>query len=179
MRCVGCSRARGGRSGPEQPFTTDGPPVRAVGGDGGAPRVPVQPAFELFEVTADVGITARGPTVEDAFAQAARGMYAVMVELSGVRERESREVSVEAEDLEHLLERWLLELLFLTESERLLFGRFEVSLNDGCSLRGIAYGEVIDPKWHLLGPEVKAITRHQLAVRKIDGGCEVTVIFDI
>jgi SHS2 domain-containing protein len=141
--------------------------------------VPVQPGFELLEVTADVGVTARGATVEDAFAQAARGMYAVMVELSRVRERESREVAVGAEDLEHLLERWLLELLFLTESERLLFSRFEVSVHDGPTLRGIAYGETIDPERHLLGPEVKAITRHQLAVRRIDGGCEVTVIFDI
>jgi SHS2 domain-containing protein len=141
--------------------------------------MPVEPGFELFEVTADVGVTACGPTLAETFAQAARGMYAVMVELDGVRERESREVGVRADGLELLLERWLLELLFLTESERVLFSRFEVALDGERELRGTAYGEPIDLERHELGAEVKAVTRHQLAVRPVDGGYEARVIFDI
>ena len=145
----------------------------------GETDAPLVPGFELFEVTADVGVVARGPTPESAFAEAARGMYAVMVELDGVRERASRVVEVSGADFEHLLERWLLELLFLTESEGMLFSRFEVSLGADGSLRGIAYGEPIDAERHALGPEVKAVTRHQLAVHPVAGGYEARVVFDI
>jgi SHS2 domain-containing protein len=140
---------------------------------------PLVPGFDLFEVTADVGVAARGPTLGETFAQAARGMYAVMVDLEGVRERESRRLEAAAADLDHLLERWLLELLFLTESEGLLFSRFDVSIEGEGALSGIAYGEPIDPDRHELGAEVKAVTRHQLAVRAIDGGFEARVVFDI
>ncbi|MEX2229358.1 MAG: archease [Dehalococcoidia bacterium] len=140
---------------------------------------PLEPGFELFEVTADVGVVARGPTPEAALAEAARGMYAVMVELDGVRNRESRVVELRADDLEHLLERWLLELLFLTESEDMLFSRFEVTLGEAGALRATAYGEPIDVERHVLGPEVKAITRHQLGVRPVAGGYEARVVFDI
>jgi SHS2 domain-containing protein len=141
--------------------------------------MPVAPGFELFEVTADVGVLARGPTLPEAFAQAALGMYAVMVEPGSVEEHDSRAVEVRGTDLEHLLERWLLELLFLTESEGLLFSRFEVALADGDTLRGTAHGEPIDTARHALGAEVKAVTRHQLTVRAVDGGYEARVIFDI
>jgi SHS2 domain-containing protein len=137
------------------------------------------PGFELFEVTADVGVAARAPTLAETFAEAARGMYAVMVELDGVRERESRTVEVSADDLEHLLERWLLELLFVTESEGLLFSRFDVSIEGERAVRATAHGEPIDRDRHELGAEVKAVTRHQLAVRAVDGGYEARVVFDI
>lgn len=141
--------------------------------------MPVTPGFELFEVTADVGVAARGPTLADAFAQAARGMYSLMVDLESVREQGSRELEVSAQDLEHLIERWLLELLFLTESERLLFSRFDVTLDAEDTLRATVHGEPIDLERHELGTEVKAVTRHELAVRAIEGGYEARVIFDI
>lgn len=141
--------------------------------------MPLTPGFELFEVTADVGVDARGRTLEETFEQAAAGMYAVMVEPGSVGERESRVVEVRGEDAEHLLERWLLELLFLTEVEGLLFSRFEVTRARAGLLRGTAYGESIDAARHALGPAVKAVTRHQLAVRAVDGGYEARVVFDI
>jgi len=141
--------------------------------------VTVEAAFELFEITADVGVSARGSTLAAAFEQAARGMYAVMVELDGVEERESRTVELDAAPAERQLERWLLELLFLTESEDLLFSRFEVVIEESGALRGVAYGERLDRARHELGPEVKAVTRHLLAVRALDGGFEVRVVFDI
>lgn len=140
---------------------------------------PLEPAFELFEVTADVGVVARGPTPEAVLAEAARGMYAVMVELDGVREHESRVVDVRAADLDHLLERWLLELLFVTESEGLLFSRFDVTLGGDGTLHATVHGEPIDAERHALGPEVKAVTRHQLAFGPVPGGYEARVIFDI
>lgn len=39
-----------------------------------------QPGFEMFEVTADVGVLAWGDSLEEPFANAASGLFALMVE---------------------------------------------------------------------------------------------------
>ncbi len=137
-----------------------------------------RPPFEIWEHTADAGVIARGATLEEAFANAAAGMYALMVDLSGVQERETREVAVEGDEPERLLVNWLLELLFLTDVENLVFRRFDVTIEDG-RLRGRAYGEPLDPERHTLGSAVKAVTRHGLEIAREDGGYRVRVLFDL
>jgi len=136
------------------------------------------PPFEILEHTADAGIVARGATLAEAFAHAAEGMYALMVDLEGVRESESRDVSVEAKDVTNLLTNWLLELLFLTETEGLLFRRFDVEIA-GTTLTGRAHGEHLDLSRHLLGGVVKGVTRHLLEITQEDGAHRVTVLFDM
>jgi len=139
----------------------------------------VERGYELIEHTADVGVVGRGPTLAAAFAAAAEGMYAVMVDLADVREREQRPVQVNGEDLGQLLTHWLVDLIFLTQSEGLLFSRFEVAMDGERALRATAYGERLDLARHALGAEVKAVTRHRLSVMPVEGGYETRVIFDI
>jgi SHS2 domain-containing protein len=136
------------------------------------------PPFEILEHTADAGIIARGATPAEAFAHAAQGMYALMVDLEDVRETDSREVRVEAKDLPSLLTSWLLELLFLTETQGLVFRAFDVEIN-GMVLRARARGERVDPGRHKLGGVVKGVTRHLLDVTEEDGACRVSVLFDM
>ena len=137
-----------------------------------------RPPFEIWEHTADAGVVARGATLADAFAHAAEGMYALMVDLSQVEEREARDISVEGDDPEHLLVNWLLELLFLTDVEGLVFRRFEVEI-EGDRLRARAYGEPLDPARHAPAAAVKAVTRHGLEISRENGAYRVRVLFDI
>ena len=144
----------------------------------------MEAGFEVVEHTADVRVIAVAPTLAELFEQAARGLYAVMAPLEEITERESRTIEAGAATPERLLVTWLLELLFLTESEGLLFSRFAVELTrgrptEGVSLRATAWGEPIDPRRHELGPEVKAVTRHQLKVTEFGGGYRVAIVFDI
>lgn len=120
--------------------------------------------FRLVEHTADVGVEAWGDDLAEAFAEAARGMTSVMVDLDAVEERERRRVAVSADDREDLLVRWLNELVFLFDTERLVFRRFEVQrLTDG-ELVADAWGERLDPARHVPGTLVKAATFHGLSV---------------
>jgi SHS2 domain-containing protein len=137
------------------------------------------PRYEPLEHTAEEGVIARGATLAEAFANAAEGMYALMFELEDIVERERREVQLEDDSTEALLLGWLLELLFLTETEGFAFRRFEVELPDG-RLRGRAWGERFDPERHRshhVG--VKAVTRYMLEIAREDGGYRVQVLFDI
>ena len=138
------------------------------------------PRYEPLEHTAEAGIIARGTTLAEAFANAAEGMYALMLELDGVEEREQRELALEDENLEALLVDWLLELLFLTETEGLVFRRFAVDELSERRLRGRAWGERFDPERHRShNVMVKAVTHYLLEIGREDGGYRVQVLFDI
>jgi len=143
--------------------------------------LPDRPRYEPLEHTAEAGVVARGATLAEAFANAAEGMYALQLELDRVEEREQRDVTVEAADREELLIDWLLELVYLTETERLVFRRFHVDELTDTRLHARAWGEPFDEARHRTqGAAVKAIARHLLEIApEEEGGWRVQVLFDI
>jgi SHS2 domain-containing protein len=135
--------------------------------------------FEIFEHTADLGLRVRGATLEELFAEAARGLFSlIVVNRDDVLPVEERQIEVAGEENDLLLFDWLNELLFAFESEGLLFGEFEIKISDG-RLSAIARGEPIDPNRHELDHEVKAITYHELKVVQTESGWLAEVIADI
>ena len=72
----------------------------------------------------------------------------------------------------------LQELLYIFETEGLIFGQFQVKLHES-SLEATAWGEPFDPNVHTMKTEIKAVTYHQLEVVKTDHGWQAQVIFDI
>ena len=139
-----------------------------------------RPRYESLEHTSEAGIIARGATLAEAFANIAEGMYDLMLELDGVEERESREIALEDQNSEALLVDWLLELLFLTETEGLVFRRFAVDELSETRLRARVWGERFDPERHRShNVVVKAVTHYMLEIGREDGGYRVQVLFDI
>ena len=136
------------------------------------------PRFEIIDHTADIGIAAYGSDLAEAFANLAYGMFSLMADLDQVREELSRDIDVQAADQEALLVAWLNELLFLSDVDRAIFCRFEISSLGEDRLRAKAYGERIDASRHQLKTSVKAATYHLLEVEKEDG-FRVQVILDI
>lgn len=132
--------------------------------------------YEELDHTADVGIRAHGATLDELFAAAAAGMFSLVADLRKVRAVGEVEVRVKADDLEALMVRWLSELLFLHETQRLLLKEFDVRI-DGMCLEARARGETIDKKRHELKLNIKAVTYHRLRVDRKAGLAEV--IFDI
>ncbi len=139
-----------------------------------------QPRYEPFEHTSEAGIIARGITLAEAFANTAEGMYSLMLELDGIEEQVERKVALEGDTHEALLIDWLLELVFLTETEDLVFRRFAVDELTDRRLRARAWGERFDPERHdSHNVMVKAVTHHLLEIEREDGGYRVQVLFDI
>lgn len=132
--------------------------------------------WEEIEHTADVGIRAFGTTPGELFANAAEGMFSLVADLEGVRPVGEVEVRGSADDLPSLLVKWLSDLLYLHETEHLLFRSFDVRV-EGTSLQGRARGEAIDKKRHELKLAIKAVTYHRLSVDLERGVAEI--IFDI
>jgi len=133
--------------------------------------------FRLIEHTADMGLVAYGKSLAEAFANAAYGLFSLIIEPNKVKEKESRKVTVQAQDMESLLFSWINELIYIFEVERLLFKSFDITEFTGRSLEATCWGEKYDPSRHQLKTGVKSATYHML---KVDGEKNrVQVIFDV
>ena len=147
-----------------------------MSGAGGSQR---KPTFEILEHPADVGFLAYGETREELFQNAAAAMLALGCETAAIEERERREVTAEGEDVEALLYAWLAEILAVADAEGLVFRRAEVTeLNEG-RVHGVAYGEKFDRSRHNAGTYIKAVTFHQLEVRRTGQGWKARVFLDV
>lgn len=124
-----------------------------------------------------MGLVAYGKSLAEAFANAAYGLFSLIVEPNKVKEKESRKVTVQAQDAEGLLFNWINELIYIFEVERLLFKSFDITEFTGLSLEATCWGEKYDPSRHQLRTGVKSATYHML---KVDGEKNrVQVIFDV
>ena len=135
--------------------------------------------YEFIEHTADLGFKAYGASIEELFVNAAEGLFDVLVSPKSIEEREERVIEVEAEALDELMVSWLAELLYVYDTEKLVFKRFEVKRLKGNQVEAIARGEVLDPARHEIKTGVKAVTYHQLYLKETGGRWEARVIFDI
>ena len=135
--------------------------------------------FELIDHTADIGVIAYGADIAQAFANAGRALFSLITETDTLSERTFRDIEVEASDEAGLLVAWLNELIFIFDTEHLLFKRFEVTLPAGERLRARGYGEPVDKTRHSLKTGVKAATYHLLSVERDKDACKVRVIFDV
>ena len=135
--------------------------------------------YETFEHTADLGLRVRADDLNALFADAARGLFSMIVpDLDSVRPSESVSIAVEGDVSDLLLFDWLNELLYTYEVRRLLLCQFEVEFGTS-GLVATAKGEPIDPARHALDHEVKAITYHGLKLEQQDGRWLAEVIVDI
>jgi SHS2 domain-containing protein len=134
---------------------------------------------ETFDHTADLGLRIRAADLNGLFAESAEALFAAIVEdLGTVQARQEVEIRVSGDERDYLLFDWLKELLYRFDSEHLLFGRFEVQVDEH-GLKGSAWGEPLDRARHTLLHEVKAITYHGLRVEQTDTGWLAEVIVDI
>ncbi len=125
--------------------------------------------WELFSHPADIGIRGFGPTREEAFAQAAIALTAVITDPEKVEPRDAVEIVCREEDDELLFMSWLSSLLYEMGTRGMLFGRFEIAPIEG-GLRARAWGEPVDVEKHEPAVEVKAATYAGLKVEKDRNG---------
>lgn len=135
--------------------------------------------FEQFDHTADVGIHAYGSTLAELFENAAFGMFSLVADLDTVTPGMDREIEIESNSLENLLLDWLRELLFLHETQDLIFTDFSVNEISTASLRATARGGALERARTETLREIKAVTYHGLKIQKHEKGWYATILFDI
>jgi tRNA nucleotidyltransferase (CCA-adding enzyme) len=135
--------------------------------------------WEHFPHDADIGVRGIGPSKEEAFAQAALALTAVITNPDTVAQTECVEIDCEAPDDELLFVDWLNALVYEMATRHMLFSRFEVRLDDG-HLQATVWGEAIDIAKHEPAVEVKGATYTDLRVTyEPDGSWLAQCVVDV
>ncbi len=133
--------------------------------------------FKLIEHTADIGLIAYGQDLAEAFSNSAYGLFSIMTDLRRVRKVESRVIELQERSPEDLLFSWLNHLIYLFDTEQMLFKRCDVQEFDELKIKSVCSGERVDRSRHDIKLGVKAATYHMLKVDR--GKNQVQVIFDV
>ena len=135
-----------------------------------------KPASGYREIahTADWELEIWAPDLPELLEQSALGMY----HLTGIKPsselHSAHKITLQFDEPETLLVEFLNELLYLIESENLVFDHFDLRIEAGnlhAALSGV--------KVNSLDKEIKAATYHQLAIRETDQGLLARIVFDV
>ena len=138
--------------------------------------------FKILDHTADIGLIVYGEDLKSLFENAAAGFFHLITDLRKVKVRTTRPIRIEPypeENLERLMVDWLGELLYLHDTESLLFRRFSLEYVGKEGLKGTVGGEIFREESHIIKTEVKAVTYHRIKVEQGEGRWEAQVIFDL
>lgn len=136
--------------------------------------------FEEIPHTADWSFRAFGKDLRELFENAAFAMFS----LEGMREtfrardasrERARKIEVNGIDYESLIVNWLTELLWLQESNRETYHRFEIDSLSQTELRAQVFGA----PYETLDKIIKAVTYHNLKIEQTSEGWQVTVVVDV
>ena len=144
--------------------------------------MPIAAGFTELEHTADVGFRAYAPSLPGLFYQAARALLHVLFLRPPRRGKSTLTFTVEAEDPETLLVRFLNELLYQIQTR----GRVPAGLylhlekaGEGCRLTARMRYAPFDPEAYGFLGEVKSATFHGLKVEKTEAGYAASVVLDV
>ena len=151
----------------------------ANSGAGARDPAPAAPHWELFAHQADMGVRGIGPSPEQAFEQAALALTAVVVDPHQVHDRESVLIRCESPQEDLLLVDWLNAIIYEMATRRMLFGRYEVRIEEHV-LQGTAWGERVDVARHEPAVEIKGASLTELRVgRREDGAWIAQCVVDV
>ncbi len=145
--------------------------------------------YTFLDHPADVGFVVCGKDLPGLFTNAALALCDYGWKLSRVKLAEAIRLRMRAATLEDLLFSWLSEVLFLSDAEGWVFKQVAAeqvnqipSGRQGESLweaTGVARGEKFKEGRHQARTYIKAVTYHQLAVRKSRSGWQAQVFLDV
>ena len=151
--------------------------------DNGPPAAPqvgrcADRRWEHFPHGADVGIRGIGPTIEIAFAEAARALTAVLVDPRFVVPVLTVEVRCSGTNTEDLFYVWLNAVVYEMATRHMLFTDALVSI-DGNRLTATLRGEHVSPDRHEPAVEIKGATYTALNVHRQEDSWIAECVVDV
>lgn len=131
--------------------------------------------FEEIEHTADRAFRVRGRDLADLLLNAADGMHALERIHSPGERFALYDLEIEGIDAESLLVNWLNEILFIEQQHQLVCEKFQILELNGFHVRAT----VETRKCNDYQSGIKAVTFHNLKVRKTAAGLEAEVVVDV
>jgi SHS2 domain-containing protein len=154
--------------------------------------------YRELDHTADILLEITGTSIHELFCEAARALMEIlypprstsayssshhtldiislpiMVNISSDEEKKRNA----NESYEFLVQAFLSELLFLTETEYIVFSEYDITIEPE-KVYGVVQGVAFDPALHSGGIGVKGISYSGLVIQKMENTYILTILFDI
>jgi SHS2 domain-containing protein len=128
---------------------------------------------------ADFEFEAHAETLEELFAQCGKAVFTAITDITKVSPLQEIKFEVKGETIEDLLFSFLAELIYLKDTRKMFFSKFDIEISGQYKLYCRAMGEPIDRQKHQTKADVKAPTYHKLKIEQTDTGFTVRVILDL
>ncbi len=137
--------------------------------------------FRMLDIaTADMAFEAFGISLNELFENIGLACTEVMTDSKKISRLYERSFEVSGHDIEALIFDFISELLYIKDTEGIVFSQFAVAVvkNKGYRLKCKAVGELLDRKKHKLRTEVKAATYNQMKIEEKGGRWKARVVLD-
>ena len=135
--------------------------------------------YEEIYHTADVAIKAYGRNLKELFSNAAFGMFEIIADLDGLKKAITIDIKLTEDSTEELLVSWLDELLYNFYKKGIIFFDFDVADMSENKIFAHAHGRYLRENRNRLKTEIKAVTYHNLNVKKTNEIYSVEIVFDV
>ncbi len=138
--------------------------------------------YRFLEHTSDIRVEAWGSTLEEAFSYATKAFYDIILDIDKVETKEVIKLDAEGFDLESLLFNWIDLLIQVFEIDGFVISKplIKIHKKDGeYRLEAECWGERYKREKHGYKVHVKAITYHEMIVKKINSRYVIRYIVDI
>src|SRR3989344_7247944 len=111
---------------------------------------------------ADIAFDATGKDLNEVFENCALALFECMADLKTVKANIKKEIKLENKELDKLLYDFLEEIIFLKDTESLVFSKVNVNIKENkiFKLNSTIFGDKINKDKQVLKDDVKAVTMH-------------------
>lgn len=135
--------------------------------------------IKFLDHTGDSGLQVWGNSLEEIFANSAKGMFLIITESKNIKPEIDYSFTLQADSHSELLVYWLSHLNYIFSTEGMLISRINEISIENCKLEASVSGDSFSADKHEILHEIKAVTYHQLILEQQNNGWFAQVIFDL
>jgi SHS2 domain-containing protein len=141
-------------------------------------QVNLNGGWRFLNHTADIRLEVWGTSREKLFINAAKSLSTLLASAAEPTREERIEITIEGGEADELLVNWLREILFYSQTRRLVMTDIDILELSETSLKATLMG-VRAQVGQETSLEIKGVTYHGSSIQKDDKGYTARIIFDI
>jgi len=135
--------------------------------------------YTLLDHTADLRIRVTGMDIRDLFKNAALALFDLIAEPQALESRSETVISVSGADQADLMVNFLREMLYLWTGDEQLVQAVDILQISDTAVHARVSTDRYQPDRHRIRNEIKAVTYHQVDVRRTGQVWQTTLVFDV
>lgn len=135
--------------------------------------------YRILDHTGDAGVEFRAETLDSLFANAGVVLFDMICGAERIEPSGKCVISVDGGDYETLMFNFMAELIYQFDALKRVFSSFRVTEIDEARLIAEGFFEHYSPQRHGFKFAIKAVTMHQLTVKREKDGYYAKIIFDL